>query len=284
MTEAEGMPRVEQWEAGERAAAPILRVRNLSKRFGGLLAISGLSFDVREGSITAVIGPNGAGKTTLFNLISGLHKSDGGSIVFRDKRIDLMRPHEVPSLGIARTFQNLSLYSNMTVLENVMAGRYTLSSSGLFTCALGTSRYRNEEKRIREKAREWLGFMGIEGLAGRKVTEVPFESQRYVEIARAVAGEPDLILLDEPAAGLNITETQNLVHAVYKIRELGITVLIVEHDMDLVMEVSDTIVVLNFGEKIAEGPPREIRSDERVIAVYLGKEFSERPGRPGGGR
>jgi ABC-type branched-subunit amino acid transport system ATPase component len=163
MTEAEGMPRVEQWEAGERTAAPILRVRDLCKRFGGLLAISSLSFDVREGSITAVIGPNGAGKTTIFNLISGLHKPDGGSIFFRDKRIDLMRPHEVPSLGIARTFQNLSLFTNMTVLENVMAGRYTLSSSGLFTCALGTSRYRKEEKRIREKAREWLAFMGIEG-------------------------------------------------------------------------------------------------------------------------
>jgi len=187
MTEAEEMPRVEQWEAGERTAAPILRVRDLCKRFGGLLAISSLSFDVREGSITAVIGPNGAGKTTIFNLISGLHKPDGGSIFFRDKRIDLMRPHEVPSLGIARTFQNLSLFTNMTVLENVMAGRYTLSSSGLFTCALGTSRYRKEEKRIREKAREWLAFMGIEGLAGRKVTEVPFAVARpqLKDLARA---------------------------------------------------------------------------------------------------
>jgi branched-chain amino acid transport system ATP-binding protein len=248
----------------------LLRVSSLTKNFGGLRAISNLSFDVRARSITAVIGPNGAGKTTLFNLISGHYKPDGGTIAFKDRRIDSLRAHEIPALGIARTFQNLSVFSNMSVLENVMAGRHTRSVSGLFACSLGLRGCRREEREIRARALHWLRFMNMEFLADKKVTEVPFESQRYVEITRAVAAEPELILLDEPAAGLNVTETKNLVDAIYKIRELGVTILIVEHDMDLVMEVSDRIVVLNFGEKVAEGPPREIRKNERVIDVYLG--------------
>jgi branched-chain amino acid transport system ATP-binding protein len=255
----------------EARPSAILRVSSLTKNFGGLRAIGNLSFDVRARSITAVIGPNGAGKTTLFNLISGFYKPDHGEIVFKDRRIDLLRAHEIPALGIARTFQNLSVYANMSVLENVMTGRHTLSTSGLFACSLGLRRCRREERDIEARAFDWLRFMNMETLAHRKVTEVPFESQRYVEITRAVAAEPDLILLDEPAAGLNVTETKNLVDAIYKIRELGITILIVEHDMDLVMEVSDRIVVLNFGEKVAEGPPKEIRKNERVIDVYLGK-------------
>jgi len=251
----------------------ILSVEKAEKSFGGLKAISSLSFDVKEGSITAVIGPNGAGKTTMFNLISRLERLDSGAILFKQKRIDLLKPYMVPSLGIARTFQNLRLFSNMNVLENVMMGRYILSSSGFLSCALYTRSYKKEEKATKEKAQYWMTFMNIDDLQDKKIHEIPFEKQRLVEITRAVANEPSFLLLDEPAAGLNITETKMLIDSIYKIRELGITILIVEHDMDLIMEISDRIIVLNFGEKIAEGTSHEVQKNKNVIAVYLGKEF-----------
>ncbi len=251
----------------------ILRVEGLTKRFGGLVAVCDLSFSVRRGSITAVIGPNGAGKTTLFNLISGLEHPDSGSITLHGKRVDTKRPWEIPGLGIARTFQNLRVFSNMTILENVMMGRYTHSSSGILACALNYRATRREEQAIRERALHYMRFMNIDNLQDKKTSQIPFEKQRIVEITRAIASEPDLILLDEPAAGLNITETKNLIDTIYRIRELGTTVLIVEHDIDLIMEISDRIVVLDFGKKIAEGEPKDVRNDTKVIAVYLGEEY-----------
>jgi len=253
----------------------ILRADRLTKRFGGLVAVSDLCFDVRRGSITAIIGPNGAGKTTLFNLISGLIHPDSGSIGFKEERIDTKKSWEIPYLGIARTFQNLRVFSNMTILENVMMGRYTRSSGGIIPCAMNIRTVRKQERRIRERALHWMHFMDIDSLQDRQIKEVPFEKQRLVEITRAVASEPDLILLDEPAAGLNITESKALTEAIYRVRELGTTILIVEHDIDLIMEISDHILVLDFGKKIAEGMPKEVRKDQKVIAVYLGEEFGK---------
>ncbi|MCK5569490.1 MAG: ABC transporter ATP-binding protein, partial [Spirochaetes bacterium] len=183
----------------------VLTAEKITKSFGGLKAISGLSFESAESSITSIIGPNGAGKTTLFNIISGLIRPDTGSITFKGKRVDALKPHEIPYLRIARTFQKLNIYSNMNVLENVMVGRHTLSASGFFTCAFNLRRYRKEEKEIREKSLYWMSFMNIEHLRDRKINTIPFEKQRIVEVTRALASEPELILLDEPAAGLNIT-------------------------------------------------------------------------------
>ncbi|MFW6139452.1 MAG: ABC transporter ATP-binding protein [Spirochaetota bacterium] len=252
----------------------MLELERLSKSFGGLKAISDLSFRVEQKSISAVIGPNGAGKTTLFNLISRLMEPDSGRVFFNSRRIDSLKPHIIPSLGIARTFQNLKVFSNMNVLENVMTGRYCRSSAGFFNCALHMRKFRREEKQIKEKAFYWLRFMKLEDLWNKNLNELPFEKQRMVEITRALASEPQLVLLDEPAAGLNVTETQNLADLIYRLQELGITLLIVEHDIDLIMEISDKIMVLNFGKKIAEGSAGEIREDRKVISVYLGEEFS----------
>jgi branched-chain amino acid transport system ATP-binding protein len=249
----------------------ILQVQQLSKSFGGLQAVDGVSFSLQKGAIKAVIGPNGAGKTTLFNLIAGMLAPTAGEIRFQGKEIQGMRPFRVAGLGVARTFQNIKMFAGMTALENVMVGRHVRSKAGFMASMFRTSGCRREEKAIRVKSLELLDFLGIADCAETLATNLAFGQQRAVELARALALEPALLLLDEPAAGLNIYETAEIGRLIVRIRELGITVLLVEHDMSLVMDISDEIVVLSFGRKIAEDIPTVIQGDPEVIKVYLGE-------------
>jgi branched-chain amino acid transport system ATP-binding protein len=246
-------------------------VEQLSKRFGGLLAVDGVNFSLRQGTIKAVIGPNGAGKTTLFNLIAGMLVPTAGKVCFQGKAIQGMRPFRIAGMGIARTFQNIKMFAGMTALENVMVGRHVRSRSGFLASMFRTSGCRREERAIRIKSLELLDFLGIADCAETLATNLAFGQQRAVEMARALAMEPSLLLLDEPAAGLNIYETAEIGRLIVRIRDLGITVLLVEHDMSLVMEISDEIVVLSFGRKIAEDIPTVIQRDPEVIKVYLGE-------------
>lgn len=249
---------------------PLLELQSVSRHFGGLKAVNDVSLRIAENRITAVIGPNGAGKTTLFNLISGTLPLSSGTIRYRDETISGLKPYQIAYRGILRTFQNLKLAGHMTVLENVMIGRHTKSSAGFFAGLLNLPKTWREEREIREQAYSYLSFFGIEDLAGIEVANLPFGKQRAVEFARALAAEPVLLLLDEPASGLNIYETEELAELIIKIKERGITVLLVEHDMSLVMEISDSISVLNFGRLIAAGTPGEVQKNEEVIKIYLG--------------
>ncbi len=249
----------------------LLQVELLHKSFGGLQAVDGVSFSLKQGMIKAVIGPNGAGKTTLFNLIAGMLTPTSGQILFHGKAIQGMPPFRVAEMGIARTFQNIKMFTGMTALENVMLGRHVQSHSGFIASMLRTSGCRAEERAIRKKSLELLDFLGIAESAETLATNLAFGQQRAVELARALALEPSLLLLDEPAAGLNIYETAEIARLIVRIREMGITVLLVEHDMSLVMDISDEIVVLSFGKKIAEDIPTLIQSNPEVIKVYLGE-------------
>jgi branched-chain amino acid transport system ATP-binding protein len=250
----------------------VLRIQDLQKYFGGLRAIDGLDFAVSEGQIKSVIGPNGAGKTTLFNLITGVFPPTQGRFEFAGKILNRLKTHEIARLGISRTFQNLELFPNMNSLENVMLGCHTHTGAGMFRAGLRLPGMRREEKKIREKAMEELRFMGLEGKALLGSKSLPLGEQKLLEIARALAAQPRLLLLDEPAAGLNIRETETLSETILRIRGRGITVMLVEHDMSLVMGISDEVLVLNYGKKIAEGQPREIQRNRQVIAAYLGEE------------
>ncbi len=249
---------------------PILSLDSVSKAFGGLQALWNISFDIQPGVVQGLIGPNGAGKTTLFNVITGVYRPDEGQVRFQDRKISGRQVHDLVRLGIARTFQNVEIFGSMTVVENVMVGRHVRTRCGFWGAVTRIPWMMREERESREQAMEILKFVGIEHLADRKSSELPFGWQRLLEIARALSSSPKLLLLDEPAAGLNATETRQLGQLLHKIRERGITLLLVEHDMSLTMEVSDRIVVLDQGKKLAEGTPREVQSNAAVMAAYLG--------------
>lgn len=251
----------------------ILQVTGLKKAFGGLMALLNLSFTVEGGQIKAIIGPNGAGKTTLFNVITGLFPPTGGRVKFKGKGVDGLQVHEIAAMGISRTFQTVELFKNMSVLENVMVGRHSRTGSGMLRVGLRLWGVRSEEEEILREAMEWLRFVGLDGKAGENAGSLPLGEQKLLEMARALATEPDLLLLDEPASGLNEAETVKVAQLVYQIRDRGTTVILVEHDMDLVMKVSDEILVLNYGQKIAEGSPEEVKNDQRVIDAYLGEDI-----------
>ena len=249
---------------------PLLEIETVYKAFGGVQALSDITFALKPGSITGLIGPNGAGKTTLFNLISGIFPADQGEIFFNGNSIKKIKSHKLVGLGISRTFQNVELFESMTVLENILVGQHTRTRCGMWGSILRFPWVMAEEKNARRFAMELLDFVGLHGHADKTSGDLPFGWQRLLEIARALAARPALLLLDEPAAGLNIVETMHLGDLIKKIRNQGVTILLVEHDMSLTMEISDWIVVLDQGKKIAQGTPRTVQANEAVIAAYLG--------------
>jgi branched-chain amino acid transport system ATP-binding protein len=249
----------------------MLEVRGITQRFGGITALEDISFAVARGDITGVIGPNGAGKTTLFNIVTGLYAQTCGQIFLEGNDISRNPAERLASQGLVRTFQNIELFGTMTVLENVMVGLHTRSRCGILSCMGKMPWHLSEERRIRTRAMDWLEFCGITDLAHQVAGSLPFGKGRLLEIARAMAVEPRIMLMDEPAAGLNNRETNELAGLIRKIRETGVTVALVEHDMELVMDICDRIVVLNLGKKLAEGTPREIQENQSVIDAYLGE-------------
>lgn len=254
---------------------PLLEIDGISKRFGGLLALADISFTVQQGEILGLIGPNGAGKTTMFNCIAGVYKPTSGNLLFlpdgQARRINGLKPEKMTEMGIARTFQNIRLFSSLTVLDNVRIARHCRTTSNFFRSVLRTSFQKNEEKAIIDSAMRWLDFVGLGRKALDEAGSLAYGDQRRLEIARALATEPKMLLLDEPAAGMNPKETRSLVHLIHAILDAGVTVMLIEHDMKLVMSICKRLVVLDHGTLIAQGGPKDIRENPQVIEAYLGR-------------